>query len=79
MTDLVSPRRSKDVALPRQVAMYLARKLTHASYPAIGDRFGKRDHTTVMHAERTVARKLDDDQRLRSTVDQLERDLQTRT
>jgi chromosomal replication initiator protein len=79
LTDLVSPRRSKDVALPRQVAMYLSRKLTSASYPAIGDRFGHRDHTTVMHAERTVIRKMTDDQPLRTTVEQLERDLQTRS
>jgi len=79
LTDLVSPRRSKDVALPRQVAMYLARKLTSASYPSIGDRFGHRDHTTVMHAERTVARKMTEDSRLHATVEQLERELQTRT
>ena len=78
LTDLVSARRSKDVALPRQVAMYLSRKLTAASYPSIGDRFGHRDHTTVMHAERTVLRKMTDDQSLRATVEDLERELQSR-
>ena len=43
-------RRTKGVAFPRQVAMYLSRELTDASLPRIGEEFGGRDHTTVMHA-----------------------------
>ena len=50
MTDLLSARRAREVARPRQVAMYLAKKLTPRSLPEIGRRFGGRDHTTVMHA-----------------------------
>ena len=53
---MVSNRRERSVARPRQVAMYLARELTPKSMPDIGNRFGGRDHTTVLHAVRTIAR-----------------------
>jgi len=49
-----SARRSRAVARPRQVAMYLAKQLTPRSLPEIGRKFGGRDHTTVMHAVRKV-------------------------
>jgi chromosomal replication initiator protein len=52
--DMVSQRRSRSVAWPRQVAMYLCRELTPHSLPSIGKFFGKRDHTTVLHAIRAV-------------------------
>jgi chromosomal replication initiator protein len=51
-----SARRDRGVARPRQVAMYLARELTPMSLPCIGRLFGKRDHTTVIHAIKTVER-----------------------
>lgn len=51
---MVSNRRSRAIARPRQIAMYLARELTPQSLPAIGYRFGGRDHTTVMHAIKQV-------------------------
>ena len=50
LTDMASARRARNVARPRQVAMYLAKQLTSRSLPEIGRRFGNRDHTTVMHA-----------------------------
>jgi chromosomal replication initiator protein len=50
VTDMASPRRARNVARPRQVAMYLAKVLTSRSLPEIGRKFGNRDHTTVMHA-----------------------------
>jgi chromosomal replication initiator protein len=50
ITDMSSARRARNVARPRQVAMYLAKQLTQRSLPDIGRRFGGRDHTTVMHA-----------------------------
>ncbi len=48
--DLKSARRTRNIAFPRQIAMYLSRKLTDMSLPKIGEEFGGRDHTTVIHA-----------------------------
>lgn len=53
-TDMVSKRRLRSVARPRQIAMYLAKELTPRSYPEIGRRFGGRDHSTVIHAVRVI-------------------------
>lgn len=55
ISDLHSKKRSRNIARPRQVAMALARDLTQVSLPDIGDAFGNRDHTTVLHACRTIA------------------------
>ena len=55
--DLISDRRSRSIAWPRQVAMYLCRMLTPHSLPRIGQHFGGRDHTTVMHAIKAVDRR----------------------
>jgi len=54
VADLFSPKRTRAIARPRQVAMWLAKDLTAHSYPMIGDSFGGRDHTTVLHAVRTI-------------------------
>jgi len=54
ITDMHSPRRSRSVARPRQVAMYLAKSITSRSLPEIGRKFGGRDHTTVMHAVKKI-------------------------
>ncbi|RWU09566.1 chromosomal replication initiator protein DnaA [Pseudidiomarina gelatinasegens] len=56
MSDMLSKRRSRSVARPRQMAMALAKELTNHSLPEIGDAFGGRDHTTVLHACRTIAK-----------------------
>jgi chromosomal replication initiator protein len=64
MSDMVSERRSRSVARPRQVAMALAKELTTHSLPEIGDAFGGRDHTTVMHACRRIKELRESDQRL---------------
>lgn len=56
LIDMVSARRGREVARPRQVAMYLARMLTLKSLPSIGALFGRRDHTTVLHAIRQIER-----------------------
>ncbi len=53
-SDMASPRRARAVARPRQIAMFLAKEMTLRSYPEIGRRFGGRDHSTVMHAVRTI-------------------------
>ena len=54
LSDLIGPKRVRNFARPRQVAMYLAKQLTSRSLPEIGRRFGGRDHTTVMHGVRRI-------------------------
>ena len=54
LSDLLSARRARQVARPRQVAMYLCKHLTSKSLPSIGRKFGGRDHTTVMHAVKRI-------------------------
>jgi chromosomal replication initiator protein len=72
---LRSRRRSRQVLLPRQVGMYLARQLTGLSLDQIGEYFGGRDHSTVLHACRKVERALDEDAVLSGAVRQLHSDL----
>jgi chromosomal replication initiator protein len=71
LDELLSPARSPRVALPRHVAMYLARELTSESLPAIGRQFGGRDHTTVLHAWRRISSRVGADQETRRAVDKL--------
>ncbi|HRQ60621.1 MAG TPA: helix-turn-helix domain-containing protein, partial [Alphaproteobacteria bacterium] len=75
MTDMHSARRARNVARPRQVAMYLAKQLTARSLPEIGRKFGGRDHTTVMHAVRKVEELLDADAQIAQDVDIIRRAL----
>ncbi|MGE3770080.1 MAG: chromosomal replication initiator protein DnaA [Bdellovibrionales bacterium] len=75
LTDMTSPRRARAVARPRQVAMYLAKTLTTRSLPEIGRKFGGRDHTTVLHAVRTIDKLCREDQTLADDVTVLERTL----
>jgi chromosomal replication initiator protein len=79
LTDLLSKRRHKSIAMPRQVCMYLARKHTRFSLEEIGGYFGGRDHTTVMHAVRTIEEKTGSDQKLQAEVGRIEQDLLERT
>ena len=67
-TEILGKRRHKSIALPRQVGMYLARKHTNHSLEEIGANFGGRDHTTVMHADRTIKSKSSSDPSLHSDV-----------
>ncbi len=75
VADLLSKRRSRSVARPRQVAMFLAKELTEHSLPEIGDAFGGRDHTTVLHACRTIRTMRETDGKLRQDWDTLVRSL----
>jgi chromosomal replication initiator protein len=75
LTDLLSKRRHKSIAMPRQVCMYLARKHTRFSLEEIGGYFGGRDHTTVMHAVRTIEEKAAADPKLKAEIDRIEQDL----
>ncbi len=75
MADMHSARRARNVARPRQVAMYLAKQLTARSLPEIGRKFGGRDHTTVMHAVRKVEELMEQDAQIAQDVDVVRRAL----
>ncbi|MBN8429556.1 chromosomal replication initiator protein DnaA [Microbulbifer salipaludis] len=77
VADLLSKRRSRSVARPRQVAMSLAKELTNHSLPEIGDAFGGRDHTTVLHACRKIKELQESDGDIREDVRLLTRSLTT--
>jgi chromosomal replication initiator protein len=64
IADLLSKRRSRSIARPRQVAMALAKELTNHSLPEIGDAFGGRDHTTVLHACKRIKELRESDRRI---------------
>jgi chromosomal replication initiator protein len=74
--DLKTSRRSQHVVMPRQVAMYLTRKLTRHSLPEIGGAFGGKDHTTVMHSCKKIEKDLQTNAELRKIIDQLTTSLQ---
>jgi chromosomal replication initiator protein len=75
LTDMHSARRARNVARPRQVAMYLAKQLTSRSLPEIGRKFGGRDHTTVMHAVRKIEEMIGEDASFAQDVEVLRRTL----
>lgn len=77
VADVLSKRRSRSVARPRQVAMALAKELTNHSLPEIGDAFGGRDHTTVLHATRKIAELRETDADIREDYKNLLRTLTT--
>jgi chromosomal replication initiator protein len=71
VADIKSPKRLKALVLPRQIAMYLARQLTNCSYPEIGERFGGKDHSTIIHAIKKIEKQMDSDFQLRSTINNI--------
>tara|TARA_B100000586_G_C20115393_1_gene432869 strand:- start:4788 stop:6176 length:1389 start_codon:yes stop_codon:yes gene_type:complete len=71
LEDMLSPRRSRPLARPRQIAMYLTKKLTPRSLPEIGRKFSNRDHTTVIHAVKTIEKLLENNDELRKNVEEL--------
>ncbi len=71
LNDMLSPRRSRPLARPRQIAMYFAKKLTTRSLPEIGRKFANRDHTTVIHAVKTVEKLLENNDEIKKNVEEL--------
>lgn len=69
--DLSSPKRMRSISFPRQIAMYLCRELTNLSLPKIGQEFGGRDHTTVMHAYDKIQNNINDDIEFKNTIQTL--------
>jgi chromosomal replication initiator protein len=76
LSELLSKRRHKSIATPRQIGMWLARKYTHHSFQEIGGFFGGRDHSTVMYAISEINRRQDADPALRNDLNRLERMLE---
>ncbi len=71
LSEMLSQRRSRPLARPRQIAMYLAKKMTTRSLPEIGRRFANRDHTTVIHAVKTISRLSEQDDEMKKNINQI--------
>ena len=71
LNEMLSQRRSRPLARPRQIAMYLAKKMTTRSLPEIGRRFANRDHTTVIHAVKTITRLSEQDDEMKKNINQI--------
>ena len=71
LSEMLSQRRSRPLARPRQIAMYLSKKLTTRSLPEIGRRFANRDHTTVIHAVKTITRLSEQDDEMKKNINQI--------
>ncbi len=70
-SDMTAKRRSRNVAYPRHIAMYISREMTSLSYPELGEQFGGRDHTTVLHAYEKIKKDAKKDSKTKSLVDKL--------
>jgi chromosomal replication initiator protein len=71
LQDLKTRRRNKNIVLPRQIAMYLSRELTDLSLPEIGDFFGGKDHTTVLHSYNKIKEGVDKNELLKNRVEKI--------
>lgn len=78
LNELLSKKRNKQLVYPRHIAMFLCRKMTDASYPLIGDQFGGRDHTTVMHGVEKIEKEAILNQSLAATLDKICKQLDPR-
>ncbi len=76
VSDLKSSKKLKIYSFPRQVAMYLCRMMTKASFPEIGAKFGGKDHSTVIHAYRQIEKKINEDREIRKMIETLRSELQ---
>lgn len=75
VADLKSDKRLKVVVIPRQIAMYLCRELTKASYPEIGEKFGGKDHSTIIHSVKKIDRQISQDLEMKNTIETIRRGL----
>ncbi|MRG87950.1 chromosomal replication initiator protein DnaA [Salinibacillus xinjiangensis] len=78
LEDFAAKKRTKSIAFPRQIAMYLAREMTDFSLPKIGEEFGGRDHTTVIHAHEKIAKMIADDQQLNREIEEVKEKIKQR-
>lgn len=77
LTDFAARKRTRSIAFPRQIAMYLSRQLTDLSLPKIGEEFGGRDHTTVIHAFDKISEMIDEDTNFAKDIDEIKEQLKS--
>lgn len=77
--EMLSKKRNQSISFPRQIAMYLSRELTDSSLPQIGEAFGGRDHTTVLHACNKIVERIEKDMTFKSTISKLLKQIKTGT
>jgi chromosomal replication initiator protein len=77
LDDFSAKKRTRNVAYPRQIAMYLSREMTDSSLPKIGEEFGGRDHTTVIHAHDKITRERSEDTKMQQTLTELIRRIES--
>jgi len=75
VSELKSSKRLKTLVIPRQIAMYISRQLTSSSYPEIGEKFGGKDHSTIIHAIKKIEKQIENDYQLKLTVENLKNSL----
>src|SRR5699024_2356612 len=79
LEDFAAKKRTRSIAFPRQIAMYLSRQLTDLSLPKIGEEFGGRDHTTVIHAHQKISEMLSTDTNFQQDIEEIKEQLKTLT
>ena len=75
VAELKSDKRLKTFVVPRQIAMFICRELTKSSYPEIGEKFGGKDHSTIIHSVKKIEKLMTSDLQLKSIVDNLKKQL----
>jgi len=78
VNDIKSDKKNKNFVLPRQIAMYLSRKLTSESFPDIGAKIGGKDHSTVIYANNKIRKTIEDNEKVKKIIDELENNLTNR-
>jgi len=77
VSELKSDKRIKTLVVPRQIAIYICRELTKASYPEIGEKFGGKDHSTIIHSVKKIEKQLAGDDEFKATVEDIRKKLFT--
>jgi chromosomal replication initiator protein len=75
VSELKSDKRLKAFVIPRQIAIYVCRELTKASYPEIGEKFGGKDHSTIIHSVKKIEKQMESDLEIRNTVEKMKKEL----
>jgi chromosomal replication initiator protein len=76
VADLKSAKKLRIYALPRQISMFLCRTMTKSSFPEIGEKFGGKDHSTVIHAVRQIEKRSAEDREIKNAIETIKNELQ---